>query len=166
MHDDTGPVTIRPLEPGDTEAVVALALRAWTPVFPSIEEAYGATLFRRWYPDGDWRPAQEAAVRRALADLQTSVAVDAGGAVVGYASVSLNADESMGEVHMIAVDPDAQRYGVGSRLTAEAVERIRAAGMSIAMIETGSDPGHAPARATYARAGFRHVPISRFFLAL
>jgi hypothetical protein len=28
------------------------------------------------------------------------------------------------------------------------------------------EPGHAPARATYAKAGFRHVPISRFFLAL
>ena len=84
----------------------------------------------------------------------------------GYASVSFNREESMGELHMIAVDPDAQQRGIGGRLTVEAVERIRAAGMSIAMIETGSDPGHAPARATYARAGFRHVPISRFFLAL
>jgi ribosomal protein S18 acetylase RimI-like enzyme len=169
MRDHTAKpdtVTIRALEPGDVEPVVALALRAWAPVFVSIEEAYGSTLFERWYPGGDWRPAQEAAVRQALADLQTAVAVDDVGAVIGYASVSYNREESMGELHMIAVDPDAQQRGVGSRLTAEAVERIRAAGMTIAMIETGSDPGHAPARATYAKAGFRHVPISRYFLAL
>lgn len=32
--------------------------------------------------------------------------------------------------------------------------------------ETGDDPGHAPARTTYAQAGFRLLPVARYFKAL
>jgi hypothetical protein len=35
--------------------------------------------------------------------------------------------------------------------------------MSIAMVETGGDPGHAPARAAYTATGFRLVPVARYF---
>jgi hypothetical protein len=31
------------------------------------------------------------------------------------------------------------------------------------MVETGGDPGHAPARRTYERSGFTLLPIARYF---
>ena len=34
--------------------------------------------------------------------------------------------------------------------------------MTTAMVETGGDPGHAPARSTYEAAGFRHFPVKYF----
>lgn len=160
------PAAIRPLADGDVEAVVALSLRAWAPVFASIEEAYGPALFRLMHPGGHWRPVQEAAVRRVLATQQVDVAVLADGAVAGFVAVALDPDERIGEVHMLAVDPAAQRRGIATALIAAAVERIRAAGMAIALVETGGDPGHAPARRTYEAAGFRHVEVARYFLAL
>lgn len=88
------------------------------------------------------------------------------GRVAGFASVKLNREEHIGEVHMLAVDPDQQNRGVGSRLTEFAEEYMRAEGMTVAMIETGGDPGHAPARSTYERAGFTQLPVARYFKAL
>jgi hypothetical protein len=38
--------------------------------------------------------------------------------------------------------------------------------MDIAVVETGGDPGHAPARAAYEVAGFTLLPIARYFRLL
>ncbi|MGC7099576.1 hypothetical protein ACPZ19_33285 [Amycolatopsis lurida] len=35
--------------------------------------------------------------------------------------------------------------------------------MTLAMVETGREPGHAPARRTRERAGFTQLPIARCF---
>jgi hypothetical protein len=34
------------------------------------------------------------------------------------------------------------------------------------MVETGGDPGHAPARHVYEKTGFTLLPIARYFKAL
>jgi hypothetical protein len=44
--------------------------------------------------------------------------------------------------------------------------QILDAGMSIAMVETGGDPGHAPARHTYEKVGFELFPVARYFKKL
>ena len=64
------------------------------------------------------------------------------------------------------VDPGYQRRGIAAVLTRHALARMKAAGMSTAMVETGGDPGHAPARATYEAAGFRLFPVAKYFRML
>jgi GNAT superfamily N-acetyltransferase len=91
---------------------------------------------------------------------------DVDGHAVGFVAAKLDPDESIGEIYMLAIDPDHQRRGLGGELTAVATQWIRAAGMSIAMIDTGGDPGHAPARRLYEQAGYRPMPIVRYFKAL
>jgi GNAT superfamily N-acetyltransferase len=59
-----------------------------------------------------------------------------------------------------------QRQGIAANLIDSAMRWIIDSGMTIAMVETGGDPGHAPARATYENAGFTLFPISRYFKAL
>jgi GNAT superfamily N-acetyltransferase len=81
--------------------------------------------------------------------------------------VALNAfHERMGVIEIIGVDPDYQRRGISSRLTEFAAEHMRSHGMDIAVVETGGDPGHAPARAVYETAGFTLLPIARYFRLL
>jgi hypothetical protein len=48
-------------------------------------------------------------------------------------------------------------------MTEFALERLEEAGMKIALVETGGDPGHAAARHTYEKAGFVLLPIARYF---
>ncbi len=67
---------------------------------------------------------------------------------------------------MVAVNPDHQCAGLGTALTRTAVEWLSEIGMSVAMVETGGDPGHLPPRRTYAAAGFTSLPVSRFFKML
>jgi hypothetical protein len=38
--------------------------------------------------------------------------------------------------------------------------------MDIAVVETGGDPGHTPARALYGDVGFTLLPIARYFRLL
>jgi GNAT superfamily N-acetyltransferase len=57
----------------------------------------------------------------------------------------------MGELKMVAVDPDDQNRGLGTELTNVATEWMRQTGMTHAAISTGGDPGHAAARRTYGR---------------
>lgn len=38
--------------------------------------------------------------------------------------------------------------------------------MSVAMVETGGDPGHERARHTYEKAGFELLPAARYFKKL
>ena len=67
---------------------------------------------------------------------------------------------------MLAVDPDFQRRGIGTALTRIATDQIRDPGLALAVIDTGGDVGHAPARRTYERAGYTQMPIVRYFKAL
>ncbi|MBO0850759.1 MAG: GNAT family N-acetyltransferase, partial [Pseudonocardia sp.] len=85
---------------------------------------------------------------------------------VGFVAVRLDREASIGEIYLIAVDPDHQRAGIGSALTTFALDWIKNAGMAAAMVETGGDPGHAPARRVYERAGFSQLPIARYFKKL
>jgi ribosomal protein S18 acetylase RimI-like enzyme len=152
---------VRAFETGDGEAVVALSLRAWAPVFVSLEGALaGSGVFAELYPD--WQAAQRRAVVAACATLPTWVA-EVDGAVAGFVALRFDPDAGIGEIHMVAVDPDHQRAGIGTLLASFALDRIRDAGLPVAMVETGGDPGHAPARRTYERAGFTPLPIVRYF---
>ena len=159
--------SIRRYKRSDEERVAALSLRAWAPVFASLEEVLGVEIFRRLHPD--WRVDQDKAVRAVLVDpaMQIWVAetrVEAG--PTGFVAAKLNTDTLIGEVYMLAVDPESQEQGVGSALTETATDWLRTSGMQVAMIDTGGDPGHAPARKVYEKANYTLLPIARYFRTL
>ena len=89
---------------------------------------------------------------------------EAGASAVGFVAVEFDHPErSMGEISMLAVDPDHQGCGIGTALTRFALDRLKDAGIKVAMVETGGDPGHAPARRVYEKAGYTLLPIARYF---
>ena len=154
---------IRPFDDRDAEAVVGLSLRAWAPVFASLERVLGSEIFGRLHPD--WREDQQQAVKDVCAAKEGRVWVaEVGASAVGFVAVEFHHPErSMGEISMLAVDPDHQGGGIGTALTEFALDRLKEAGMKVAMVETGGDPGHAAARRTYEKAGYVLLPIARYF---
>jgi len=157
---------IEPFEDAELDAVVRLSLRAWEPVFESLEQAMLPAVYRAFYRD-DWRAAQRRAVAAVCAapDVHVWVASEQS-RVAGFVALKLHPQDQMGEIHMIAVDPDFQRRGIATRLIRHAVDWFKDAGMSIVMVETGGDPGHAPARRAYEASGFRLLPVARYFKGL
>jgi ribosomal protein S18 acetylase RimI-like enzyme len=156
---------IRPYDDTRLDAIVGLSLRAWEPVFESIENAMDPDVYREQHPD--WRVTQRTAVESACADEDVHVWVASEDArTVGFVALKLHSEERLGEIYMIAVDPDFQRRGIAAALTDHSLAWLEQAGMTTVMVETGGDPGHAPARRTYESAGFRPLPIARYFKKL
>lgn len=159
-------MTIEPYEPHLRDAVVALSLAAWAPVFESLERAMLPEVFAAFYR-GDWRAAQAASVGATCDDPEVHVAVArVDGALAGFVALKVHAGDDMGEIYMVAVDPAYQRRGIAAALIAYGLEWLAEADLSIVMVETGGDPGHGPARATYEAAGFTLLPVARYFRAL
>jgi ribosomal protein S18 acetylase RimI-like enzyme len=157
---------IRPYRETDEPAVVRLSLRAWTPVHDSMREVMGDEIFGRLYRDG-WRHQQQEDVEEVLRDEKHEVWVaEVDGKVAGFATAVLDEETRMGEIHMVAVDPDFQNRGLGTQLTDVAADWLRDAGMTVVLVSTGGDIGHAPARRTYEKAGFTPMPIVNYFKAL
>jgi GNAT superfamily N-acetyltransferase len=157
---------IREYHHSDEEAVVELSLRAWEPVFASMEQVLGHEISLRLH--GDWRRFQAKAVRDILANsaMHVWVAKIGRGVVAFVAATLLDPERLLGEISMLAVDPDAQNRGVGTALTEFATAWLRSSGMRVAMVGTGGDVGHAPARHVYEKANYTVIPIARYFQAL
>jgi GNAT superfamily N-acetyltransferase len=157
---------IREFTEGDLEAVVAFSLRAWEPVFDSVRAVLGEDIFRRLHPD--WREGQAESVRSICTNDERDVFVAVvDGRPVGFVAVALDAfHERMGAIEIIGVDPDHQMHGIGAQLTEFAVDHMKRRGMDIAVVETGGDFGHAPARELYEATSFTLLPIARYFRLL
>ena len=162
------PTSIRPLAESDIAPVVELSLRAWAPVFDSFRSVLGEEIFLHLYPE--WSAMQAAAVERVCRDeaMPTWVA-DHDGRAVGFVAIVHGRQEdepNSSEIEMIAVDPVHQRRGIAADLIAFAVDRMREHGSELAVIGTGGDLGHAPARAAYEQAGFTPLPLVRYYKRL
>jgi len=158
--------TIREYRPADREAVVALSLRAWEPIFASMRAILGDEIDALLHTE-DWKPYQQRGVEVTLSSEQFHTWVaDDGGTVVAYMAVKLDSQPGLGELWMIAVDPQAQGRGLGTRMTTMATDFMRRAGMKTAMISTGGDSGHAAARRAYEKADYTALPIVHYYKAL
>jgi ribosomal protein S18 acetylase RimI-like enzyme len=158
-------VHIRPFADSDTVAVVDLSLRAWASVHISIRDALGPEINDALQPD--WRAKQQRDVEEVLSAPTSNVWVaDRDTVVVGFVAVRIHDDRRIGEIDMLAVDPSYQGAGVGTGLTKFALDWIKASDISVAMVGTGADPGHAAARRTYEKAGMKLVPMARYFMKL
>lgn len=154
---------VRPYAPEQRQAILELSIRAWGPVFPLTRAAVPAFVYDSFYPRG-WEARQVADLAAVLDGEPGNVDVALGGSTVtGWVCTRLHPEDSMGEVYVLAVDPVCQRRGVGTALLEHSFARIRVAGLRMAMVETGGDPGHAAARAAYEAAGFERWPVARYF---
>ena len=97
-------------------------------------------------------------------DCDLLVAVDAAGRVVGTVSymeygtpLAEVCDEGEAEFRMLAVDPAAERGGVGAALVRACLDRARERGRTAVTICARSDVADSALR-LYARLGFTRVP--------
>jgi len=158
-------LTIRHASEDDIEDLIELTLLAFKPIFKSFAQILGPEIFLILYPD--WKAAQTEVVESELSNEDITVWLgELDGKVVGLITQKLNKESKMGEVRFLAVHPDYQNQGIGSTLNVFVVEQMKRAGMSAAMISTGGDPSHAPARRTYEKAGYIPLPIVNYYQKL
>ena len=131
-------LTIRPAVPADAPRLVALDLATWSPqVSPGAPSAQDADFFAGRAPDDVL-----------VADLDGSVA----GYVLLRHPTSHESNRHVLMIGGLAVDPAAQRQGVGRRLVEAAIEEsARRGARRLTLRVLGGNPG---AQALYASCGF------------
>jgi ribosomal protein S18 acetylase RimI-like enzyme len=145
---------IRAFRSEDIDQLQIIRHRAFEPVFRSFRDIVGPEIARVAFASA------EADQRQHLNDLcsaetpQRVFVAILEARLVGFVSISLDMEQSVGELGLNAVDPDFAGQGIGTRLYEFAIEKMRAAGMKVATVGTGGDPSHAPARRAYQKAGF------------
>ena len=153
---------IRPVCNHDVEDLVRLSLLAWAPVFSSFERILGPEIYAIVYPD--WKTSQREAVETVCkgGEKTTVWVAELDGIVVGFLAYELNEDQT-GEVQLLAVHPDYQNRGIGTELNNFTLEKMKESGMIMAVVGTGGDPSHAPARRSYQKAGYTALPLVRYY---
>ena len=156
---------IRPYEDKDLDQIVELTVPAFEPIFTSFANVLGPQIYPIIYPD--WKQLQIDLVRKCCQDPEKPVIVaDVDGEIAGYLVYVLHEENKEGEIYLLAVDPKFQNAGIGTKLNKHALALFKAAGMKLAVVGTGGDEGHAPARRSYEKAGFTGLPLVRYYQAL
>ena len=154
---------IRTYVDGDLNDIVELSLLAWEPVFHSFQKVLGQKIYSVLYPE--WQKSQKEGVEGICSEKEkyTTLVAEYNNKAVGFLSYELKREANNGEVILLAVHPEYQNAGIGTALNKKALEELKAAGMQMAIVETGGDESHAPARRSYEKAGYTALPIVRYF---
>ena len=155
--------TIRKYLDSDINQIIELSVIAWEDVFASFRNNLGSEIYSILYPD--WRKIQEEGILGICTDTEKyhTLVAEKDKKVVGFLSFRLIKEEEKGEVVLLAVHPEYQNDGIGTELNLRALQLIKESGMKMAVVETGGDDSHAPARRSYEKAGYTGLPLVRYF---
>lgn len=153
--------SIRNYVDADLPALQAIRAAAFGPVFASFRELAG-----RGVADTVYSPKRaETGQANHLAHMcepqsaHRVLVAEASGVPIGFCGVTCDRANQVGEIGLNAVDPEFASHGVGTALYRRALEVMREQGMTSAVVATGGDHSHAPARTAYGKAGFdRAIP--------
>jgi GNAT superfamily N-acetyltransferase len=148
-------ITIRPYRADDLPRLQQIRKAAFQPVFISFKQIVGDNIYNialcHSYADQS-RLLDEICGGKSRYHVNVAMI---GGEIAGFVSWTTDQDKQVGEVGLNAVEPGFWGLGIGTRMYAFALDRMRDAGMKVATVGTRGDPSHAPARRAYEKAGFR-----------
>jgi ribosomal protein S18 acetylase RimI-like enzyme len=154
---------IRSFVDKDLDDIVQLSLLAWEPVFSSFKQILGPKIYPIIYPD--WRKSQREGVETTCKNKEkvNVLVAEIDGKIVGFLAYELHKKDETGEVLLLAVHPEYQDLGIGTELNIIALQKMKVAGMKMAVVGTGGDKAHAPARRSYEKAGYTALPLVRYY---
>lgn len=154
-------ILIRPVKPDDIETICEIAVRAWTDIHRGYRKYIGNDDLYDRISRG-WQEQKAAEVRnKALEHTDEVLVSEVDGKIAGFINFSYNLQTGIGEICNNAVDPERQGLGIGSQQHLKALDILRGKGLKYAIVSTGyEDEGHAKARASYEKVGFKKMRTS------
>jgi ribosomal protein S18 acetylase RimI-like enzyme len=145
--------TIGPADADEMGAICEIAKVAWEPIHDAMidmvgEEIHDATA-------QDWRSRKAEQIQGHYErHPEWVLAVREGEEVAGFVTFRLDADRAIGTIGNNAVGSGYQGQGIATAMYRYVLDLFKREGMMFAAVTTGLDPGHAPARRAYEKAGF------------
>ena len=143
---------IRPATEEDTEALVALALNEWAPIYDGFRDQLGDEVFYTFYPDP--REDKAGQIRRNVASGLCYV-TECDGKIAGFIHYNYDPSTRLGWISNNAVSHEFRGRGIGPRQYEFIFDVLRKQGAIGVRVTTGLDEAHAPARRAYEKAGFK-----------
>lgn len=145
------------------EAYVDECARISVEAYEFIHECYIDLITEEIHQDlmGNWREIKAAAIKKQQRGENAYVAL-VDGKVAGFIAFRINSN-GVGEILNNAVDSNYRGMGIGGKLYKFVFAEMQKQGVGYAMVTTGGDDGHAPARKAYEKAGFKHFTPSRTY---
>lgn len=134
----------------DLPQLIALTIETFGPFYEdSFRPLVGERVFTNQH--GDWQKNYRVEVPALHdPDQHRYIAVaELDATVIGYVAWNLDQVGRHGTLTHLAVSIEHRRHHTGSALCEHAFDQMRSLGIEVAVIGTGGDPFHAPARALY-----------------
>lgn len=145
---------IRLFQSGDLPRMHEIRNAAFAPVFKSFRDIVGAEIAPIALASAEEEQGQFLDTICAADSGHEVYVVENDAGIVAFVSLVINQNSKMGEVDLNAVDPEHQGHGIATTMYSFALDRMREEGMIVAIVGTGGDPSHAPARRAYEKTGF------------
>lgn len=156
------PISIRPAREDDCSRVAEIGARAWKAIYDGYRAQLGPELFDTFYPEAIRHKC--CSLREEMQALPFFVA-EVDGCVVAFAACRISGTE--GELMDNAVDQGYTGRGIRSSLHRYVLNYLRMHGCTCAVVRTGLDAAHAPARRAYEKNGFvRSLSSVKYFRKL
>lgn len=146
---------IRSAHENDLPAVCEIAKAAWVRIHESMEKIMGTEMHAQLCANWEENKAEQVRGHFLRHPDWVYVVVEADGeAVVGFVTVRIDLEKSLGIIGNNAISPHAQGHGLGSAMHQFVLDKFKAMGLRFASVSTGLDDGHGPARRAYEKVGF------------
>jgi ribosomal protein S18 acetylase RimI-like enzyme len=147
-------LTLRAVEPGDLPALQGIRQAAFAPIFRSFREIVGEEIAALAFTQADEEQAKLLDDICAPESTHHGLVATLDDERVGFVSFTTDAAKRTGEIGLNAVHPDYAGRGIGTWMYQQVLARMKERGMALAVVGTGGDSSHAPARQAYQKAGF------------
>ena len=157
-------IRIIPCEEKYIEAAIELTYVAWQPIFDGYLESLGEKMFADLY--GNWKEGKYCRVFEGLTSGRGYVAL-VDGELAGFVFYTVDPEKKTGSVQENAVAPTFRGLGIAQKMYDFVFGKMKEEGMVYAMVSTGLDNAHAPARRAYEKVGFdRTIENVRYYKEL
>lgn len=156
---------MRKYQPGDLQAVMAIANAGWQEIRKMSRAALGDRISDMLNPAGD-AESKGLQVKGQIDSGKYSIAVCVhDDEIVGF--ITYKNDGTFGEICNNAAKIGTGLKGIGQTMYKFVLDDFRNAGVKVVKVTTGLDYAHAPARRAYERAGFvKHLDSTTYFMEL
>ncbi|MFW9856689.1 MAG: GNAT family N-acetyltransferase [Candidatus Thorarchaeota archaeon] len=152
-------VILRHARPEDFVAIDHITITCYTPIYESFIEMVGREAYQEIYydPENPWPENKTSQNHRLFKEHPEWIWVlEKRGEVFGYVSFKLRPGKNYGIFDNNAVLPSHGDQGWGKFMYRHVLKYFRSLGIRFALVETGLDDAHIPARKAYEGVGFDH----------
>ena len=159
-------VILRQAQETDFPQIDEITIICYSAIYESFKKMVGEEIFRGIYYNSDlpWPESKTIQNHKLYASHPNWIWVlENQEQIFGYVSFKLRPEKNSGIIDNNGVLPEYAGKGWGKYMYRHVLEFFRSSGLRFALVETGLDDAHIPARRAYEGVGFDHQDLTTVY---